>query len=163
MKPHVADAWIDWTKTKTGDEIPFTRHFYKYDPPRPLEEIDADLEKSSARSWTCCARWKHERPRRSALPAPWLPDLPAHWSAVQLRPNLQFDIFPAVTFVTALQTPQVAILRAEGRCRATRHRRRMKSLVRTTGKEADERSPIVRSASRSGSSQSRRTRCRSPR
>ena len=45
MKPHVPDAWIDWTKTKTGYEIPFTRHFYKYVPPRPLAEIDADLNK----------------------------------------------------------------------------------------------------------------------
>jgi type I restriction enzyme M protein len=41
--PHVPDAWIDHGKTKVGYEIPFTRHFYKYVPPRPLEEIDADL------------------------------------------------------------------------------------------------------------------------
>nr|WP_228019471.1 class I SAM-dependent DNA methyltransferase [Brachybacterium epidermidis] len=45
VKPHVDDAWIDWTKQKTGYEIPFTRHFYEYVPPRPLEEIDADLER----------------------------------------------------------------------------------------------------------------------
>lgn len=45
VKPHVADAWIDCAKTKTGYEIPFTRHFYTYEPPRPLEEIDADLER----------------------------------------------------------------------------------------------------------------------
>jgi type I restriction enzyme M protein len=43
--PHVPDAWIDESKTKVGYEIPFTRHFYKYVPPRPLEEIDADLHK----------------------------------------------------------------------------------------------------------------------
>ncbi len=42
--PHVPDAWIDHKKTKTGYEIPFTRHFYVYVPPRPLAEIDADLE-----------------------------------------------------------------------------------------------------------------------
>jgi type I restriction enzyme M protein len=42
--PHVPDAWIDQSKTKTGYEIPFTRHFYKYVPPRPLAEIDAELE-----------------------------------------------------------------------------------------------------------------------
>ncbi len=41
--PHVPDAWIDHTKTKMGYEIPLTRHFYKYVPPRELEEIDADL------------------------------------------------------------------------------------------------------------------------
>ena len=43
--PHVPDAWIDEAKTKIGYEIPFTRHFYKYVPPRPLVEIDADLNK----------------------------------------------------------------------------------------------------------------------
>jgi len=43
--PHVPDAWIDESKTKTGYEIPFTRHFYKYVPPRQLVEIDADLNK----------------------------------------------------------------------------------------------------------------------
>jgi type I restriction enzyme M protein len=42
--PHVPDAWIDETKTKIGYEIPFTRHFYVYQPPRPLAEIDADLK-----------------------------------------------------------------------------------------------------------------------
>jgi type I restriction enzyme M protein len=41
--PHVPDAWIDRTKTKVGYEIPFTRHFYIYTPPRPLAEIDAEL------------------------------------------------------------------------------------------------------------------------
>ncbi|WP_320780216.1 class I SAM-dependent DNA methyltransferase [Streptomyces sp. CRN 30] len=49
VKPHVPDAWIDWAKTKTGYEIPFARHFYKYVPPRPLAEIDADLEKQVAK------------------------------------------------------------------------------------------------------------------
>jgi type I restriction enzyme M protein len=42
--PHVPDAWIDGDKTKKGYEIPFNRHFYRYVPPRPLEEIDADLK-----------------------------------------------------------------------------------------------------------------------
>ncbi|MFF3842872.1 N-6 DNA methylase [Streptomyces sp. NPDC001930] len=42
--PHVPDAWIDHTKTKIGYEIPFTRHFYVYKPPRPLVEIDAELK-----------------------------------------------------------------------------------------------------------------------
>ena len=43
VTPHVPDAWIDQTKTKIGYEIPFTRHFYVYTPPRPLAEIDAEL------------------------------------------------------------------------------------------------------------------------
>jgi len=41
--PHVPDAWVDEDKTKIGYEIPFTRHFYVYTPPRPLSEIDADI------------------------------------------------------------------------------------------------------------------------
>jgi type I restriction enzyme M protein len=41
--PYVADAWVDRTKTKLGYEIPLTRHFYTYTPPRPLTEIDAEI------------------------------------------------------------------------------------------------------------------------
>lgn len=41
--PHVPDAWIDHSKTKVGYEIPLNRHFYVYEPPRPLEEIEADI------------------------------------------------------------------------------------------------------------------------
>jgi len=46
--PHVPDAWIDFDKTKVGYEIPFNRHFYKYVPPRALEDIDAELDKVTA-------------------------------------------------------------------------------------------------------------------
>lgn len=50
--PHVPDAWIDQSKCDEQDgevgivgyEIPFNRHFYVFKPPRPLEEIDADLK-----------------------------------------------------------------------------------------------------------------------
>lgn len=56
VQPHVPDAWIDATKTDDKDqqigivgyEIPFNRHFYEYQPPRDLVEIDADLDKVSA-------------------------------------------------------------------------------------------------------------------
>ena len=41
--PYRADAWIDFDKTKVGYEIPFTRHFYEYEAPRPLAVIDAEL------------------------------------------------------------------------------------------------------------------------
>jgi type I restriction enzyme M protein len=40
--PH---AWMDREKDKIGYEINFTQHFYKYQPPRPLEEIEADIKK----------------------------------------------------------------------------------------------------------------------
>jgi type I restriction enzyme M protein len=49
VRPHAADAWIDHEKTKVGYEIPFNRHFYVFEPPRPLAEIDADLKAVSAR------------------------------------------------------------------------------------------------------------------
>ena len=41
--PDVPDAWVDQTKTKLGYEIPLTRQFYRYVPPRPLAEIDAEI------------------------------------------------------------------------------------------------------------------------
>jgi type I restriction enzyme M protein len=43
--PHVPDAWIDESKTKVGYEIPLNRHFYRYEPPRPLEVIEADIKR----------------------------------------------------------------------------------------------------------------------
>ena len=42
--PHAPDAWIDHEKTKVGYEIPFNRHFYVFQPPRELAEIDTDLK-----------------------------------------------------------------------------------------------------------------------
>ncbi len=46
--PYVPDAWVDHTKTRIGYEIPLTRHFYKYIPPRPLAEIDAEIKQLEA-------------------------------------------------------------------------------------------------------------------
>lgn len=43
VAPHAPDAWVDESRTKVGYEIPFTRYFYKYVPPRSLDEIDAEL------------------------------------------------------------------------------------------------------------------------
>jgi type I restriction enzyme M protein len=56
VQPHVPDAWIDASKRDEKDqeigivgyEIPFNRHFYQYQPPRDLAEIDADLDAVSA-------------------------------------------------------------------------------------------------------------------
>lgn len=47
--PHAPDAWIDHDKTKVGYEIPFNRHFYVFEQPRPLAEIDADLKECTDR------------------------------------------------------------------------------------------------------------------
>jgi type I restriction enzyme M protein len=57
VRPHVPDAWIDESKRDPHDgevgivgyEIPFNREFYKFVPPRPLEEIDADLKECTDR------------------------------------------------------------------------------------------------------------------
>ena len=51
VKPYVPDAWIDESYTdardgrvgRVGYEINFNRYFYVYEPPRPLEEIEADI------------------------------------------------------------------------------------------------------------------------
>ena len=56
VQPHVPDAWINADKTDAideeigivGFEIPFNRHFYVYEPPRALSDIDADLDAVSA-------------------------------------------------------------------------------------------------------------------
>ena len=42
--PYRPDAWIDHSKIKVGYEIPFNRHFYEYEAPRPLEKIEQDIE-----------------------------------------------------------------------------------------------------------------------
>ncbi len=52
VAPHVPDVWIDTNKTDDKDgqvgivgyEINFNRYFYVYEPPRPLEEIEADIQ-----------------------------------------------------------------------------------------------------------------------
>ncbi len=51
VKPHVPDAWIDTSKRDPKDgqvglvgyDINFNRYFYRYTPPRPLEQIEADI------------------------------------------------------------------------------------------------------------------------
>lgn len=51
VKPHVPDAWIDTSKRDARDgqgglvgyEINFNRYFYRYTPPRPIEEIEGEI------------------------------------------------------------------------------------------------------------------------
>lgn len=52
IRPYVPDAWIDHTKTKVGFEIPFTRQFYVYAPPRPVEEIAQEIRDLEAQIQT---------------------------------------------------------------------------------------------------------------
>lgn len=44
VAPHWPDAWIDYSKTKVGYEIPINRHFYVYEAPRKLAEIERDIK-----------------------------------------------------------------------------------------------------------------------
>ena len=52
VKPHVPDAWIDETKRDAKDkgvgivgyEINFNRYFYRYSPPRPLKDIESEIQ-----------------------------------------------------------------------------------------------------------------------
>ena len=56
VKPFVPDAWVDTSYTdaqdgevgRVGYEINFNRYFYKYVPPRPLEEIDSEMKQLEA-------------------------------------------------------------------------------------------------------------------
>ena len=48
VKPYYSDAWMDRSKDKIGYEINFTQYFYKYIPPRSLEEIENDIKKVTA-------------------------------------------------------------------------------------------------------------------
>jgi type I restriction enzyme M protein len=43
VEPYLTDAWVDHAKTRVGYEIPLTRFFHRFEDPRPLEEIDADI------------------------------------------------------------------------------------------------------------------------
>ena len=42
--PYRDDAWIDHSKIKLGYEIPFNRHFYEYEEPRPLKIIEKEIK-----------------------------------------------------------------------------------------------------------------------
>ena len=108
--PHVPDAWIAEVKdpvtgakvrAKLGYEIPFTRLFYRFTPPRPLTEIDAELRslesqieallaESSAITRQLLDAVSHDLfPHTSTAGQhhpdwPWLPNLPADRPLVRL-------------------------------------------------------------------------------
>ena len=89
--PHVPDAWIDESKTKIGYEIPFNRHFYRYEPPRPLGVIEADIKTLGAEITELLG----EDATRSASLDPylklkpsdveWIGDIPEHWNTFPLK------------------------------------------------------------------------------
>jgi len=44
VKPHWPDAWIDYSRTRVGYEIPINRHFYVFKPPRSVEDVAAEIK-----------------------------------------------------------------------------------------------------------------------
>jgi type I restriction enzyme M protein len=77
IRPYVPDAWIDHTKTKVGFEIPFTRQFYVYTPPRPVEEIAQEIKDLEAQI-------QHLDERTRPVSA-WLSELPPTWRVANPR------------------------------------------------------------------------------
>ena len=95
--PYASDAWVDHSKTKIGYQIPLTRHFYRYRPPRVLEQIDSEVRGLQKRiddllreSETCSAlmadavrgRITGGKPAPSSLP--WLDERRSHWREAKL-------------------------------------------------------------------------------
>ena len=66
---YVPDAWHDPTKTKIGYEIPLTRHFYTYTPPRPLHQIDAEIKSPRSRDTSASG------PRDGLMISNWRPSV----------------------------------------------------------------------------------------
>ena len=87
--PHAPDAWIDHEKTKVGYEIPFNRHFYVFEPPRELAEIDADLKKVTDRikddDRGAVGMSFPRYPKYKDSGVMWLGAIPAHWRAMPIR------------------------------------------------------------------------------
>lgn len=48
VKPHVPEAWVDYSSTRVGYEIPFTRYFYEFEELEPSHEIKEDIENLEA-------------------------------------------------------------------------------------------------------------------
>ncbi|MBA7532720.1 hypothetical protein ES705_24950 [subsurface metagenome] len=98
--PHVPDAWIDESKTKIGYEIPLTRHFYKYVPPRPLDDIEADIkeiekdivlminevaEQRMALITRAVTKGLNPNAPMKDSGVEWLGEIPAHWEVKKLK------------------------------------------------------------------------------
>ena len=87
--PHVPDAWIDGSKTKIGYEIPFNRHFYRYEPPRPLGVIEADIKTLGAEITELLGEVTSTNlppyPRYKPSAVEWIGDVPEHWEGLQLK------------------------------------------------------------------------------
>lgn len=93
VKPHVPDAWISDELPLSGYEIPFTRHFYKYQPPRGLKEIDEDIRKLAQEIKNLLEDPVAQAATKSASPriamrdsgVPWIGKVPAHWQVKRLK------------------------------------------------------------------------------
>ena len=86
--PHAPGAWIDHSKTTVGYEIPLTRHFYRFDVPRALAEIDADIRMLEANITMLVTKTKTTDTlvvRPSSVAFGGLANIPDSWGARPLR------------------------------------------------------------------------------
>ena len=86
--PHVPDAWVDESKTKTGYEINFNRYFYRYAPSRPLAAIEADvknIEKEIADMLAEIPRGHDSNVAMKDSGFMWLGDVPEHWKVLACK------------------------------------------------------------------------------
>jgi type I restriction enzyme M protein len=85
--PHVPDAWIDHKKNKIGYDIPFNRHFYLYEPPRPLEEIEAEIRAVEREILALLgpAVGASAHSKLKATKVGRVGEMPEHWDAMRLK------------------------------------------------------------------------------
>ena len=90
--PHVPDAWVDEGKTRIGYEIPFNRHFYRYEPPRPLEAIEAGIKQLEEEIVALLSKARRgdvvrlaPYPKYKSSGVEWLGEVPEHWDTFPLK------------------------------------------------------------------------------
>ncbi len=85
--PHVPDAWIDQKKTKVGYEIPFNRDFYRYEPPRRLDDIEAEIRALRGEILTLldAASGFDPYPNLKPTAMDWLSEIPEHWGTMRIK------------------------------------------------------------------------------
>ena len=99
--PHVPDAWVDQSKTKIGYEIPLNRHFYVYEPPRPLDDNRRRPTRTRTRHHRAASRcdlMRRPYPSYRNSGVEWLGEVPEHWEVRRVRHTCQFaygDSLPA--------------------------------------------------------------------
>lgn len=98
--PYAEDAWIDDDKTKVGYEIPLNRNFYQYEPPRAIEDIQADiktlgadlLELLSAVTGDKGSSARNSYPELKYSGVEWLGLVPDHWQIKSVKKHYDIQL-----------------------------------------------------------------------